>query len=96
MGKTRPVLIVQPAPLTNLDSGTFVVAPLSSKLRVRAVETLGVELLRIKPRDELTVESVVLIDQLRTISPLRFKFSFRTQLNADEMAIVQRGIAQVL
>jgi mRNA-degrading endonuclease toxin of MazEF toxin-antitoxin module len=97
MSKTRPVLIIQPNRLTELMPDTFVVVPLSSDFRTRPIERLGIALLRIHARDKLEKSSVFLIEQIRTVSPLRFKTpGFLTQLKASELWVVQIGIQNLL
>jgi mRNA interferase MazF len=97
MDKVRPTVIVQADRVTRITRGTVLIAPLSSDIRPRPIEQLGIKLVRIQPRGGLTQTSVILIDQLRAISPQRLMSpGVLTTLTAQEMAEVQDGIRQFL
>lgn len=92
VGKIRPVLVVQGDWLSAAQSRTVVVLPLTSEVRPEA------EPLRftIGARDNLRLDSQVVVDQPRTLDRRRLGDGPLTELSSDEMARVEECLLAVL
>ena len=91
-GKVRPVLIVQGDWLSEAQSRTLVVLPLTTSVRPK-VEPLRVT---IAARDGLVAESQVVVEQPRTLDRRRIGEGPLAELSADEMARVEESLLAVL
>ncbi|KAI1708625.1 pemK-like, mazF-like toxin of type II toxin-antitoxin system domain-containing protein [Ditylenchus destructor] len=99
MGKRRPVVVIQNDAITALNLQTFVVAPLSTKMHLRPIEhDLGIKLVRIQKRDKLKDDSVILSDQIRSISVARFDqpHTILTTLTILEKNLLRESIDRIL
>ena len=92
IGKVRPVLIVQGDWLSEAQSRTLVVLPLTTSVRPK-VEPLRVT---IAARDGLVAESQVVVEQPRTLDRRRIGEGPLAELSADEMARVEESLLAVL
>ena len=91
-GKIRPVLIIQGDWLSEAQSRTVVVLPLTTGIRPDA-EPLRVD---IRSRDGLREDSQVLVEQPRTLDRERIGDGPLTELSADEIRRVERSLLAVL
>lgn len=92
IGKVRPVLIVQGDWLSEAQSRTLVVLPLTTSVRPK-VEPLRIT---IAARDGLVAESQVVVEQPRTLDRRRIGEGPLAELSADEMARVEESLLAVL
>ena len=92
VGKIRPVLVVQGDWLSAAQSRTVVVLPLTSEVR-REAEPLRVT---IGARDNLRLDSQVVVEQPRTLDRRRLGDGPLTELSIDEMARVEECLLAVL
>ena len=92
VGKIRPVLVVQGDWLSAAQSRTVVVLPLASEVR-REAEPLRVT---IGARDNLRLDSQVVVEQPRTLDRRRLGDGPLTELSIDEMARVEECLLAVL
>lgn len=92
VGKVRPVLVIQGNWLSEAQTGTVVVLPLTSDVRPDA------EPLRptIRARDALRLDSQVIVDQPRTLDRQRLGEGPLTELKDSEMQNVERTLLAVL
>lgn len=84
----RPVVILQNN-LGNSYSPTIIIAPITSKVTVKAKLPTHVELQPIKKR--LPKKSIILVEQIRTIDKSRLKYYIGT-LNITELKAVDRAL----
>lgn len=84
----RPVVILQNN-LGNSYSPTIIIAPITSKVTVKAKLPTHVELQPIKKR--LPKKSIILVEQIRTIDKSRLKYYIGT-LNIAELKAVDRAL----
>ena len=92
IGKVRPVLIVQGDWLSEAQSRTLVVLPLTTSVRPK-VEPLRVT---VTARDGLVADSQVVVEQPRTLDRRRIADGPLAELSADEMARVEESLLAVL
>lgn len=92
IGKVRPVLIVQGDWLSEAQSRTLVVLPLTTSVRPK-VEPLRVT---IAARDGLVADSQVVVEQPRTLDRRRIGDGPLAELSADEMARAEESLLAVL
>ena len=92
VGKVRPVLVIQADWLSEAQSHTVVVLPLSAEIRPEA------EPLRIivRARDGLRADSQILIDQPRTLDRERMGDGPLATLSPEEMARVEKSLLTVI
>lgn len=92
VGKARPSLILQADWLTNMNSETILVLPLTTQL------WQGSEQLRIPlaARDRIKQPCYIMVDKMRAIDRRQFGQGPLTALNSEEMAVVERRLATVL
>lgn len=88
----RPVVILQNN-LGNSYSPTIIIAPITSKITVKAKIPTHVELLPIKKR--LPKKSIILLEQIRTIDKSRLS-SYIGSLNFEETKKVDRALIVAL
>ena len=92
IGKVRPVLIVQGDWLTDAQTRTVVVLPLTSDVRPE-VEPLRVT---VRARGGLRTDSQVVVEQPRTLDRDRIGDGPLTELTAAEMTRVEESLLAVL
>ncbi len=92
VGKIRPVLVVQGDWLSDAQSRTVIVLPLTSDVR-REAEPLRVT---IRARDNLRLDSQVVVDQPRTLDRRRLGNGPLTELSRDERARFEECLLAVL
>ena len=85
-GGVRPVLIIQNN-IGNLHSPTVIVAPLTSRMKKSNLPTH----VYISDREKLEKNSVVLLEQIRTIDKSRLD-DYLCKLQSDEMEEVNKAI----
>ena len=92
VGKARPSLILQADWLTNLNSETILVLPLTTQL------WQGSEQLRIPlaARGRIKQRCYIMIDKMRAIDRRQFGQGPLTELTGDEMFTVERRLKVVL
>ena len=83
-GGVRPVLVIQ-NDVGNACSSTLIVAAITSKMNKLDIPT------HIVIEDELQVESVVLLEQVRTIDKSRIK-KYLASLSSEEMKVIDKGL----
>lgn len=83
-GGVRPVLIIQNN-VGNACSSTLIVAAITSKMHKLEIPT------HILIDDELDKESVVLLEQLRTVDRVRLK-KYITTLSDETMKAIDKGL----
>ena len=86
-GGVRPVLIIQNN-LGNLHSPTVIVAPITSRIKNTTLPTH----VYISERAKLDKNSVILLEQIRTIDKSRLK-EYLCRLQSDEMESVNKAIS---
>ena len=86
-GGVRPVLIIQNN-LGNLHSPTVIVAPITSRIKKATFPTH----VYISERAKLDKNSVILLEQIRTIDKSRLK-EYLCRLQSDEMESVNKAIS---
>lgn len=92
IGKVRPVLVVQGDWLSEAQSRTLVVLPLTTSVQPK-VEPLRVT---IAARDGLLADSQVVVEQPRTLDRRRIGDGPLAELSTDEMARVEESLLAVL
>lgn len=92
VGKIRPVLIVQGDWLSEAQSRTVVVLPLTSNVRPET-EPLRV---RLRARDGLREDSQILVEQPRTLDRERIGAGPLTELSVEEIRQVEESLLAVL
>ena len=92
VGKVRPVLVIQADWLSEAQSRTVVVLPLSAEVR-RETEPLRIV---VSARDGLREDSQILVDQPRTLDRERIGEGPLATLSRDEMARVERNLLAVI
>ena len=92
IGKVRPVLIVQGDWLSEAQSRTLVVLPLTTSVQPK-VEPLRVT---IAARDGLLTDSQVIVEQPRTLDRRQLGDGPLAELSTDEMARVEESLLAVL
>ena len=91
-GKIRPVLIIQGDWLSEAQSRTVVVLPLTTSIRPET-EPLRV---KIRSRGGLRRDSQVLVEQPRTLDRERIGDGPLTELSADEIRRVEQSLLAVM
>lgn len=91
-GKIRPVLIIQGDWLSEAQSRTVVVLPLTTSIRPET-EPLRV---KIRSRGGLRKDSQVLVEQPRTLDRERIGDGPLTELSADEIRRVEQSLLAVM
>ena len=92
VGKVRPVLVIQADWLTEAQSRTVVVLPLSTEIRP---ETEPLRIV-VPARDGLWADSQVLVDQPRTLDRDRIGDGPLAVLSRDELARVEETLLAVI
>ena len=92
VGKVRPVLVMQADWLSEAQSRTVVVLPLSTEIRP---ETEPLRII-VPARDGLRVDSQILVDQPRTLDRERIGDGPLATLSRDEMVQVERNLLAVI
>ena len=92
IGKIRPVLVMQNDDLTALDTGMVIVLPLTSQGRPHMTHFRPL----ITARHRLQKDSYVVVEQPRTLERATIGEGPLTELTAEEMATVERGLATAL
>ena len=92
VGKVRPVLVMQADWLSEAQSRTVVVLPLSTEIRP---ETEPLRII-VPARDGLRVASQILVDQPRTLDRERIGDGPLATLSRDEMVQVERNLLAVI
>ena len=92
IGKVRPVLVVQGDWLTDAQTRTVVVLPMTSDVR-REVQPLRVTVVA---RGRLQADSQVVVEQPRTLDRDRIGDGPLTELTAAEMSQVEESLLAVL
>ena len=92
VGKVRPVLVIQADWLSEAQSRTVVVLPLSAEVRPET-EPLRVV---VSARDGLRQDSQILVDQPRTLDRDRIGDGPLAVLSRDEMARVEENLLAVV
>ena len=88
-GKVRPVVIIQTDLLNNEHPSTMI-CPITSN------QSVGVEILRVKlNKQQLTKESEILVDQIRSIDNRRF-ISHNSRLSKTQITLLKRNLAIIL
>lgn len=92
VGKARPSVVMQADWLTETNSTTVLVLPLTTQLRS------GGEHLRvpIEPRDRLRLRSYVMVDKMRAVDRRRFGHGPITRLTHEELTAVEQSLKGVL
>lgn len=88
VGKVRPVLVIQADWLSEAQSRTVVVLPLSTEIRPEMAPLRII----IPARDGLRVDSQILVDQPRTLDRERIGDGPLSALSPDEMARVEENL----
>lgn len=86
-GGVRPVLIIQNN-IGNLQSPTVIVAPITSRIKKSTLPTH----VYISERAKLEKNSVILLEQIRTIDKSRLK-EYLCKLQSDEIEAVNKAIS---
>ena len=86
-GGVRPVLIIQNN-IGNLHSPTVIVAPITSRIKKATLPTH----VYISERAKLEKNSVILLEQIRTIDKTRLK-EYLCRLQSDEIEAVNKAIS---
>jgi mRNA interferase MazF len=86
-GGVRPVLIIQNN-IGNLHSPTVIVAPITSRIKKSTLPTH----VYISERAKLEKNSVILLEQIRTIDKSRLK-EYLCKLQSDEIEAVNKAIS---
>ena len=86
-GGVRPVLIIQNN-IGNLHSPTVLVAPITSRIKKSTLPTH----VYISERAKLEKNSVILLEQIRTIDKSRLK-EYLCKLQSDEIEAVNKAIS---
>ena len=86
-GGVRPVLIIQNN-IGNLHSPTVIVAPITSRIKKSTLPTH----VYISERAKLEKNSVILLEQIRTIDKSRLK-EYLYKLQSDEIEAVNKAIS---
>ena len=92
IGKVRPVLVIQADWLSEAQSRTVVVLPLSTEIRP---ETEPLRIV-VSARDGLREDSQILVDQPRTLDRERLGDGPLGTLSRDEMARVEKNLLAVI
>lgn len=91
-GKSRPCLVIQSDLLNEAGHPGSTILPMTSRL-VDGASPLRVT---VAARDNLRVDSQILIDQIRAIDNRRFSSGVLTALTEREMALVEECLKIVL
>jgi mRNA interferase MazF len=91
-GKTRPCLVIQSDLLNEVGHPSTTVLPMTSRLLPNAMPLR----INIPPRDNLTAESQIQVDQSRTIDNRRFASGTLTELSEQELIQVEECLKIVL
>jgi len=92
IGKTRPVIVLQPAAITDAGLPTVLVAPLTTQSR-RQAQALRVA---VAPRERLLKHSFICVDQVRALDRGRFGEGPLTRLTDAETTQLERALRGVL
>ena len=92
VGKVRPVLVIQADWLSEAQSRTVVVLPLSTEIRS---ETEPLRIV-VPARDGLREDSQILVDQPRTLDRERLGDGPLVTLSCDEMTRVEENFLAVI
>ena len=92
VGKVRPILVMQADWLSEAQSRTVVVLPLSTEIRP---ETEPLRII-VRARDGLRADSQILVDQPRTIDRERMGDGPLATLSPEEMARVEESLLAVI
>ena len=91
-GKTRPCLVIQSDLLSSTGHPSTSILPITTRL-IEGAAPLG---FNIKARDNLRMDSQVLVDQARTIDNRRFTGDILTMLQDLEMVQLEENLKVVL
>lgn len=92
VGKIRPVLVLQADWLTEQDSPTIVIVPLSTQVRPELVALR----VTIPARDRLLKDCQAIPEKIRALDRRRFGAGPLTQATEKELALIEQRVSAVI